>query len=565
MLRRAARARDVRSHRAHGGAAVRRVARRARAAARGRQRGRRRVGERASPLARRFAPIIVQLPARAADARERRARRLAAAAPDVAPAVDARRAGPSSSPRPRAPRAPASTCRFGAVASRPRSSSPTRTARAARRRTRLALRRYAELRHAFPGSREEITSRVVVGDLLLAEGSRARRARQLRQLPRREPGRHARRGGARGPRAGAHAPRPPRRGARGVDAAPAQAPRLGAGRARAPPARRAAVRPAVLSALMPVAAAARRRSAPRPLRPPATGIEIAIAAARARGRGVGARGSSRSCWRAAVSPRATGALDAVDRDEVLRPAAQSPCSLACIWIDLGVARRAARSSASRRRRPIRSSSARCRCRTASTRWRARRSRTSSRRRSRRCRPAVRWRRRARRDAVVAKVEPAPPRRPAPAARRTRGLGGPGRGGGARVAPITSRCRRWAVAARRRPRARALAPALWLQGAGFASDAGGDPVALRFRGGELAALGAIGTSPHGARRRAPRPGRRRRAARDDAVPGAGGAPRRGARAAQRRSHVCSCAPLRASSIVCSAAWACSPSRPATRAS
>ena len=34
----------------------------------------------------------------------------------------------------------------------------------------LALRRYAELGRTFPGSREEVTSRVVVGDLLLAEG-----------------------------------------------------------------------------------------------------------------------------------------------------------------------------------------------------------------------------------------------------------------------------------------------------------------------------------------------------------------------------------------------------------
>jgi TolA-binding protein len=34
----------------------------------------------------------------------------------------------------------------------------------------LALRRYAELRRAYPGSREELTSRVVAGDLLLAEG-----------------------------------------------------------------------------------------------------------------------------------------------------------------------------------------------------------------------------------------------------------------------------------------------------------------------------------------------------------------------------------------------------------
>jgi TolA-binding protein len=35
----------------------------------------------------------------------------------------------------------------------------------------LALRRYAELRRAHPGTREELTARVVVGDLMLAEGS----------------------------------------------------------------------------------------------------------------------------------------------------------------------------------------------------------------------------------------------------------------------------------------------------------------------------------------------------------------------------------------------------------
>jgi hypothetical protein len=34
----------------------------------------------------------------------------------------------------------------------------------------LALHRYAELRRIYPGSREELTARVVVGDLLLAEG-----------------------------------------------------------------------------------------------------------------------------------------------------------------------------------------------------------------------------------------------------------------------------------------------------------------------------------------------------------------------------------------------------------
>jgi hypothetical protein len=40
--------------------------------------------------------------------------------------------------------------------------------------------------------------------------------------------------------------------------------------------------------------------------------------------------------------------------------------------------------------------------------------------------------------------------------------------------------------------RRLSPALWLQGDGFASEATGDPVGLRFRGADLAALAAIGT-------------------------------------------------------------------------
>jgi len=50
-----------------------------------------------------------------------------------------------------------------------------------------------------------------------------------------------------------------------------------------------------------------------------------------------------------------------------------------------------------------------------------------------------------------------------------------------------------------PEGRRAAPALWVQVAGFSSDASGDaatPVALRFRGGELAVLGAVGTSTGG---------------------------------------------------------------------
>jgi hypothetical protein len=46
------------------------------------------------------------------------------------------------------------------------------------------------------------------------------------------------------------------------------------------------------------------------------------------------------------------------------------------------------------------------------------------------------------------------------------------------------------------KARSWSPALWLTAAGFSSDTTAAPVALRFRGGELAALAAVGTSPAG---------------------------------------------------------------------
>ncbi len=129
-------------------------------------------------IVKKFEPIIVQLRhARGhadAPAREQpHARRVAAAAP-VAPVI-------VETPPPVAPPPPAIVpARAPRGRIEVRGSSPSQTAEqlfaeanSARRAGQysLALRRYAELRHAYPGSREETTARVVVGDLMLAEGS----------------------------------------------------------------------------------------------------------------------------------------------------------------------------------------------------------------------------------------------------------------------------------------------------------------------------------------------------------------------------------------------------------
>jgi hypothetical protein len=189
-------------------------------------------------------------------------------------------------------------------------------------------------------------------------------------------------------------------------------------------------------------------------------------------------------------------LDAVDRDEVLRPAAQSPCSLACIWIDLGVAKpgrafvyisATASDQVVIRSLPLPNGVDEV------AREEVSHIVASSVEALQAGRPLLGAGGPA--DNVVAKVEPPPPPAPAPPEGGvwvSAGLGaGAARESGSHFALPTVGLSLLVGAERAR-----LSPALWLQAAAFSSNAAGDPVALTFRGGELAALGAIGTSPHG---------------------------------------------------------------------
>jgi TolA-binding protein len=131
-------------------------------------------------IAKKFEPIIIQLRharghADAPAAREQpRARRVAAAAPVIVEAAAPVEA-PTVAPPPAIVPARAPRGRIEVRVSSPSLSAEALFAEAnsARRAGQytLALRRYAELRHAYPGSREETTARVVVGDLMLADGS----------------------------------------------------------------------------------------------------------------------------------------------------------------------------------------------------------------------------------------------------------------------------------------------------------------------------------------------------------------------------------------------------------
>jgi hypothetical protein len=251
---------------------------------------------------------------------------------------------------------------------------------------------------------------------------------------------------------------------------------------------------AALVLLAAVGAAAAVPSGDVPSRP-AAGIEISIAAT-----APPAAASVREDLQELLARRGIDAryrrLDAVDRDEVLRPAAQSPCSLACIWIDLGVA------SAGRafvyisataseqvviRSLPLPSGVDEVAreevshiVATSVEALQAGRPLTAAAERPD--------------DAVVAKVAPPPPP-PPPSPAGAWVEAGLGAGAARESADHTALPTIGLSLLVGSERAR-LAPALWLQAAGFASDASGDSVALRFRGGELAALGAIATSPHG---------------------------------------------------------------------
>jgi TolA-binding protein len=126
-------------------------------------------------LARRFVPEILQLPRRREPPRApapviHAASPRAVVAPEVVPVPAPAAPAPDLAPP---PAAPAHLPRLH-VPLPPRPSADELFADANRARRAgdysLALRRYDELRRAYPGSREELTARVVVGDLLLAEG-----------------------------------------------------------------------------------------------------------------------------------------------------------------------------------------------------------------------------------------------------------------------------------------------------------------------------------------------------------------------------------------------------------
>jgi TolA-binding protein len=124
-------------------------------------------------IARKFEPIIVQLRhARHAEApREQPHVRHAAAAAPAPVIVEAPPVAPPPAIVPaRAPRGRIEVRIPGTAQSAEALFAEANSARRAGQYS-LALRRYAELRHAYPGSREELTARVVVGDLMLAEGS----------------------------------------------------------------------------------------------------------------------------------------------------------------------------------------------------------------------------------------------------------------------------------------------------------------------------------------------------------------------------------------------------------
>jgi hypothetical protein len=185
-------------------------------------------------------------------------------------------------------------------------------------------------------------------------------------------------------------------------------------------------------------------------------------------------------------------LSAVDRDEVLRPAAEAPCALACIWIDLGVAKPTRAfvylSATASAQVVIRSLPLPSGVDEVAREEVAQIVATSV--------EALR----AGRPLPVAAtgtdlplpkaVRAAPPT--APPAPRTLWLAGLGggvahEGASSFALPVASLS--LVVGAERR----ALTPALWVSAGAFSGDVDGAPVALRFRGAELSALATLGTS------------------------------------------------------------------------
>jgi hypothetical protein len=253
------------------------------------------------------------------------------------------------------------------------------------------------------------------------------------------------------------------------------------------------VSPALILLVAAAQAAGPAGPAPAPATVSSTDVEIAIAAAAPE-----AATSVREDLEDLLARRGLAAryrrLAAVDRDEVLRPAAEAPCALACIWVDLGVAKAGRAfvyiSATASEQVVIRSLPL-----PGGVDEVAREEVSHIVATSVEALQAGRPLPVAASSADVALVKAARTPAPTPARAETPrplwlaaglGAGVAHEGAGQLALPMASvsllvgsESRRWE-------------PALWLAVGAFSSDAGGDPVALRFHGGELAALAAIGT-------------------------------------------------------------------------
>jgi hypothetical protein len=228
--------------------------------------------------------------------------------------------------------------------------------------------------------------------------------------------------------------------------------------------------------------------------PIATSVEIAIAAAPPDAATAVREDLEDLLARRGVTARYRR-LSAVDRDEVLRPSSESPCALACIWIDLGVAtvgRALVYISATAsdqvvvRSLPLPSGVDEV------AREEVSHIVASSVEALQAGLPLPVVAERA--DAAIAKTtRPTPPRAPVVApvagvwASAGLGAGAAHEGSSTFALPTASLSLLVGLAHRR------AAPALWLSLGAFSSDASSDDVTLRLRGGELAALASAGTA------------------------------------------------------------------------
>jgi hypothetical protein len=185
-------------------------------------------------------------------------------------------------------------------------------------------------------------------------------------------------------------------------------------------------------------------------------------------------------------------IGAVDRNEVLRPPSEAPCSLACVWLDLGVGAPGAAivyisATASQqvviRRLPLAAGIDEV------AREEVAHIVASSIEALRAGRPLPVGGAGA--GANVAVVSTTPAAAPAPATPTVLlGIGvGAAREAASHVALPTLGLSLLVAADDRH-----LSPALWLEADGGASEMTGAPVGLRLRGGELTALGALATRP-----------------------------------------------------------------------